>query len=329
MSCKQVLKILFALVLSQVALSAAPDIELGKTSFKNNCASCHNKNMKDALTGPALAGFVERWAAYPKEDLYKWIRNSQAMINAGHPKATELWAQYKPTVMTAFPNLTDDEIESIVLYVNGVAAGTYPPKSADSVATGTGTPSSGGQASSIWLYLIFGILLALALFLWSLQNDLIYAKKTAEGDPSASKNDLGITYQQICHQFCTFALVLFGGYATVNNAISLGRQQNYAPEQPIKFSHATHAGLHKIDCNYCHDGARRSKQSVIPPASTCMNCHKAIKNGSKYGTAELTKIYASIGFDPMTDKYISNYESLSNEEIKAIYTKWIGEEYKK
>ncbi|MBK9632822.1 MAG: c-type cytochrome [Saprospiraceae bacterium] len=330
MSCKQVLKILFALVLSQVALSAAPDIELGKTSFKNNCASCHNKNMKDALTGPALAGFVERWAAYPKEDLYKWIRNSQAMINAGHPKATELWAQYKPTVMTAFPNLTDDEIESIVLYVNGVAAGTYPPKSADSVATGTGTPSSGGQASSIWLYLIFGILLALALFLWSLQNDLIYAKKTAEGDPSASKKTIWelLTSKSVI-SFVLFALVLFGGYATVNNAISLGRQQNYAPEQPIKFSHATHAGLHKIDCNYCHDGARRSKQSVIPPASTCMNCHKAIKNGSKYGTAELTKIYASIGFDPMTDKYISNYESLSNEEIKAIYTKWIGEEYKK
>lgn len=115
----------------------------------------------------------------------------------------------------------------------------------------------------------------------------------------------------------------------MNNAISLGRQQNYAPKQPIKFSHQTHAGLHKIDCNYCHDGARRSKHSVIPPASTCMNCHKAIKKGSKYGTAEITKIYASIGFDPTTDKYIDNYSSLSNEEIEKIYTKWIGDEYKK
>ncbi|MBK9272301.1 MAG: c-type cytochrome [Saprospiraceae bacterium] len=330
MSCKQVLRILIALLFIQSFAMAAPDIELGKTSFKNNCASCHNKNMKDALTGPALAGFVERWAAYPKEDLYKWIRNSQAMINSGHPKAKELWDQYKPTVMTAFPNLSDDEIESLTLYINGVAEGSYPPKSAD-VAGGTAASNATSAASSpIWLYLIFGILLALALFLWSLQNDLIYSKKLAEGDPTASRRSVWelLTSKSVV-TFVIFALVLFGGYTTVNNAISLGRQQNYAPEQPIKFSHATHAGLHKIDCNYCHDGARRSKQSVIPPASTCMNCHKAIKTGSKYGTAELTKIYASIGFDPLTDKYIPNYESLSNEEIKNIYTKWIGEEYKK
>ena len=74
------------------ATAAAPasvDIAAGKTLFKNQCASCHNKNMKDKLTGPALGGVQERWAAYPKEDLYSWIRNSQAMINSGHPRAVE------------------------------------------------------------------------------------------------------------------------------------------------------------------------------------------------------------------------------------------------
>ncbi|MBI5914780.1 MAG: cytochrome c, partial [Bacteroidetes bacterium] len=39
-------------------------IEAGKVLFKNNCASCHNKNMKDKLTGPALGGLQERWAAF-------------------------------------------------------------------------------------------------------------------------------------------------------------------------------------------------------------------------------------------------------------------------
>ena len=73
--------------------SAAPTAEAGKTIFQNQCAACHNKNMKDNLTGPALGGAEARWAAYPKEDLYNWIRNSQAMIAAGHPKATELWNQ--------------------------------------------------------------------------------------------------------------------------------------------------------------------------------------------------------------------------------------------
>ncbi|MBK9960582.1 MAG: c-type cytochrome [Saprospiraceae bacterium] len=310
-------------------LQAAPDIELGKTSFKNNCGSCHNKNMKDNLTGPALAGVSERWAAYPKSDLYKWIRNSQGMIASGHPKAVELWGKYKPVIMTSFPNLSDDEIESLLLYIDGVAAGTYPPKAANAVGTGTGTTTS-GPVSNVWLYLIFALLIILSLFLWNLNGELNHTKNISEGDLHSKRVSI---WDQLVSKsvitFVLFGLILFGGYTTVNNAISLGRQQNYAPQQPIKFSHQTHAGLHKIDCNYCHDGARRSKHSVIPPASTCMNCHKAIKKGSKYGTAEITKIYASIGFDPTTDKYIDNYSSLSNEDIEKIYTKWIGEEYKK
>jgi hypothetical protein len=115
----------------------------------------------------------------------------------------------------------------------------------------------------------------------------------------------------------------------VHNAVNLGRQQGYQPEQPIKFSHITHSCVNKIDCNYCHDGARRSKHGLIPAANTCLNCHKAIKVGSTYGTAELTKIYASIGFDPNNDKYIQNYDSLSQDDIKNIYTKWIADNYVK
>ena len=128
--------------------------------------------------------------------------------------------------------------------------------------------------------------------------------------------------------FILFAGVVFAGYTTVNKAVSLGRQEGYAPKQPIAFSHATHAGIQKIDCQYCHDGARRSKHSVIPATNTCMNCHSAINVGSKYGTAELTKIYASIGWDPASNKYIDGYEDMSNDQIKEVYTKWIGDNYK-
>jgi hypothetical protein len=49
-----------------------------------------------------------------------------------------------------------------------------------------------------------------------------------------------------------------------------------------------------------------------------MNCHAAIKNGSQYGTAEITKIYASIGYDPATNTYIEDYESKSEEDIKPF-----------
>ena len=89
-----------------------------------------------------------------------------------------------------------------------------------------------------------------------------------------------------------------------------------------------HAGIQKIDCQYCHDGARRSKHSVIPAANTCMNCHKAVKKGSNYGTAEISKIYASIGYNPNTDTYIENIEDVSSDSVKAIFAKWIGDNFR-
>ena len=159
-------------------------------------------------------------------------------------------------------------------------------------------------------------------------SNLSYINKVRAGDTLARRKTLvDILTGKGVIAFVLFALVVLGGYTTVNNAISLGRQQGYAPEQPIKFSHATHAGLQQIDCQYCHDGARRSKHSVIPAANTCMNCHRAVKVGSQYGTGELTKIFASIGYDPSTDTYIENYEEMSEKDIEKVYKKWIADNY--
>ena len=41
---------------------AKGDDKAGKTLFQNNCASCHNKNMKSDLTGPALGDVDPRVA---------------------------------------------------------------------------------------------------------------------------------------------------------------------------------------------------------------------------------------------------------------------------
>lgn len=319
-------KLLMLCLLSSFILSAAPSIENGKALFKNNCASCHNKNMKDKLTGPALGGVQERWAAYPKEDLYKWIKNSQSLISAGHPRAAELWGEWKPTLMQAFPTLTDEDIDGILLYVDGVYKGTYGTSGGD-VKNLVKTEKAG--LSPVWIYVAFGILLTLALFLWNVMSDMTYTRKLALGETQAERHSIWdkLTSKGVV-SLVLFGLILFGGYTTVNNAISLGRQQNYAPDQPIKFSHEIHAGLNKIDCNYCHDGARRSKQSIIPGASTCMNCHTAIKKGTLTGTSEITKIFTSIGFNPNTGKYIDNYENLEQSAIDTIYKKWIADNYK-
>jgi mono/diheme cytochrome c family protein len=303
-------------------------IEAGKTLFKNNCAACHNKDMKGKLTGPALGGVQERWADYPKEDLYSWIRNSQGMISQGHPKATALWNEWKPTVMNSFPTLSDQDIDNILAYVKCTYEGNCPGQEQVATTTTTGAPAAEKGTSNLVYIFLFAILALLAIILARIISNLNYMSEMREkGEAAERKTLVEILTSKGVISFAIFAAIVIGGFITVNNAVNLGRQQGYEPDQPIKFSHTTHAGLHQIDCNYCHDGARRSKHSVIPAANTCMNCHKAIKVGSTYGTAELTKIYASIGYDPNTDKYIENYESMSDEDIKRIYTKWIADTY--
>lgn len=91
--------------------------EKGKLLFKTNCAKCHNKNMVDDLTGPALKGVTERWSMYPSVDLFSWIKNPSQLINAKHPKAIKLWEDWNKVRMNSFPNLNDEEIESILVYI--------------------------------------------------------------------------------------------------------------------------------------------------------------------------------------------------------------------
>jgi len=231
---------------------ATGDAAAGKEIFKNQCATCHNKNMKDKMTGPALGGVEERWGAYPRTDLYKWIRNSQSLIATGHPRATAIWNEYKPTVMSNF-NLSDAEIENVLAYVKGMNDGTFGPKPVAGAAT---TPVAGGAAgeekegNSTLLFILLAVILGIfAVVLARILSNLNYMLQLKEGAAVAERKTLAqILTSKGVIAFVVFALVVLGGYTTVNNAISLGRQQGYQPTQPIKFSHVTHAGLNKIDC---------------------------------------------------------------------------------
>ncbi len=314
----------FVMLFIQFSSLAQVSADEGKELFKNYCAACHAKSMRVNATGPALVNAEANWAEYDRADLYAWIRNSQAEINdTKHPRAVELWNTYKPTIMTSFPNLTDDNIESILAYIQ-VAA--------NPVAV-AGENISGPvvvEKKSNTIYYVLALALAfLAFILTRIINNLnVIAAKSDNPDAIVNRKSIieTLTSKGLI-SFVVFLLVVIGGYKSVNTAVNLGRQQGYSPEQPIKFSHETHAGINGIDCQYCHDGARRSKHSVIPAANTCMNCHSAIKVGSEYGTAELSKIYASIGFNPTTGTYIENYEDMSESDIENIFTKWIGDNY--
>src|SRR5919198_2172555 len=47
-----------------------------------------------------------------------------------------------------------------------------------------------------------------------------------------------------------------------------------ASVQPINFPHNVHVQQYKMDCQYCHAGARRSEYAGLPSVTRCMGCHK-------------------------------------------------------
>lgn len=100
---------------------------------------------------------------------------------------------------------------------------------------------------------------------------------------SDSQKKLGIALSLI-------ALVLvLGGLAEYFPTAS---NQDYAPEQPIPFSHKLHAGDNKIPCLYCHNAAEKSRHASIPAVNVCMNCHTLVKPDSPL-IAKVRKAYTS------------------------------------
>jgi hypothetical protein len=91
-------------------------------------------------------------------------------------------------------------------------------------------------------------------------------------------------------------LFLTGGFiinTLIINAITIGRSKDYSPTQPVKFSHAVHAGQNGTDCIYCHSSAPYSKSAGIPPVNVCMNCHLMVRNGTRSGVFEISKVISA------------------------------------
>ena len=99
-----------------------------------------------------------------------------------------------------------------------------------------------------------------------------------EVEPEESRMPLWKAFAQ--NQFLMLVsaimLLLVSAYFMYGFFMQVGIDQGYAPVQPIHYSHKIHAGANKIDCNYCHSSARKSKHSGIPSLNVCMNCHKNI-----------------------------------------------------
>jgi len=285
----------------------AADPAKGKALFQTNCASCHNVHKK--LTGPALAGVEDRWP--DKKLLHQWIHNSASVLATGDKYANDLFNQYNKTAMTAFPQLSNEEIDDILAYVKVEQAKT-PGGAKPAEAGATEGAEDKGNDNSLLFGIITLILAVVALILMQINSNLNKLAGDKEGVPTPDP----VPFYKNKAYLALIILVLFmvGGYFTIQGAIGLGRQKDYMPEQPIFYSHKVHAGINQINCLYCHAGAEKSKHAMIPSENICINCHKAIKEysgpelttaeGKKVdGTAEIAKLYDYVGWDPEAGKY--------------------------
>jgi cytochrome c2 len=90
-----------------------PLVEHGKAVFQTNCSSCHN--LKNDIVGPSLNGVLARWDNDTVK-LRAYIHNPAKMIEEKEPHALKAYERFKPTVMTPFPNLSDEDINAMIAY---------------------------------------------------------------------------------------------------------------------------------------------------------------------------------------------------------------------
>ena len=291
------------------AATSGGDAVAGKALFNAQCAACHKLDSKG--TGPALRGVTARHA---REWFYPWIKNSSAMIKSGDPDAVKLWEEYKPSVMSAFPNLTNQDIDNILAY-------TDEPKAAATTITTAGPPNTQASENVISNDVILGalalVILLLVVMLFFVNKVLIKVAKANGIEVAAKEARMPIWRAFAKNQFLVLVssifLLLASGYFFYGWVMQIGIDQDYAPIQPIHYSHRIHAGSNDIDCKYCHSSARVSKHAGIPSLNVCMNCHKNIAEVAdttatpEYSKAfydgEIQKLYNAVGWDKTTQKY--------------------------
>jgi len=288
--------------------AGAGDAAAGKALFNANCAACHKLDAK--MTGPALRGVTER---HDTKWLHAWIKDSQKLIKSGDAAAVKVFEENNKSIMTAFPQLSDADIDNILAY-------TAAP-----IVTKTPGPEPGGEVaaegSGVSNNIILGALalvMAMLVVMLFLVNNVLGKIAKANGIEAAHKEPtvpiwVAFARNQFLVLVTSILLLLASGYFVYGFLMQVGVDQGYQPIQPIHYSHKIHAGDNGIDCKYCHSSARVSKNAGIPSLNVCMNCHKNIsevaeetgtpEHSKAFYDGEIQKLYDAVGWDKAGQKY--------------------------
>lgn len=152
-------------------------------------------------------------------------------------------------------DLTADDVEMIKLFLDDFEE--------------TGLAKKKPVINKIFLFILLGVVLTWVVL------DLFFIKKVKR------RYILGIVF-----------IIALGWQAKLlyEAGTALGRQENYEPDQPIKFSHVVHVADNQIDCQYCHTTVTTSKHAGIPDVNICWNCHSLVREGSHSGKHQINKV---------------------------------------
>lgn len=307
-------RIFFGLALTlTISLTAfSQDAAKGKEIFNANCAACHKLDAK--ATGPALRNVA---AKYDKEWLYKWVKNSGELIKSGDAQAIKVFEENNKVAMTAFPQLSNEDIDNIIAYTSEPAPAAAAPVAGAPVA-GTEGVAENGISNNFILGALSLVMLMLVVMLF-LVNNMLTKIADAKGIEIVKKNRslMGLFNAYAKNQFLVLVsailFLLVSAYFAYGYLMQIGVDQDYEPVQPIHYSHRIHAGDNGIDCKYCHSSARVSKHAGIPSLNVCMNCHKNIsevaettateEHSKAFYDAQIAKLYDAVGWDKSAQKY--------------------------
>lgn len=314
---------------SEGSIFTGGDMENGEKVFKQNCATCH-KPTAEALVAPGLAGTDERWEG--KDDLLvTWIQNPNEALATGDDYVRSMVAEYKPRYgMMQAQSVSRQDINDVMTWI---LEGDHEPPPGQDTAGGEDwyawdddyTIEDEEESSyAIWFLILGIIFLIIALSAAGIRRQImsyIHQQKTGESLPSETYLDRFKTWawkNRVMVSIVGLFITVFVLVLAYQAAMDIGVYTGYRPDQPIKFSHKLHAGKNKIDCQYCHHSASKSKHAGIPSVNVCMNCHAGIRKGSdEEATAEIHKIYDAIGYDPETGQYKEDYEEKPVKWVKV------------
>lgn len=297
-----------------VSSASAQDAKAGAAIFKQKCTACHA--IDKAVVGPALKGVDTK---YDEAWLIKWVKNAPSLIASGDAQAVKA-SGFSPAMMSAFPELSDDDVKNIIAYVK---VGDVKPAAAAGAA---GAAAEGAAASEqgVSNFMLFGLLaviiiafiviLVLNRVISTLERVMLQKKGIAVEDEETESADRFAGLKKLSKNkkfilFIVLLCIIFLGSAGWKGMWETGVHTGYQPVQPIKFSHQLHAGVNKIDCQYCHSGAATSKNASIPSLNVCMNCHNYVTASEKYDgktSPEIMKIYSALDYNEETKQYGNN-----------------------